>query len=207
LRNLFFTMFMFLTFFVQPAYAQDADEVTTPEPEVATEVVVVETPVLDAALKVVDPNAVKPITEVIGTEVVEEEVAEEAGIEDAALPKTDEEAGALLGQIFESAQQGHWMVFAGGVMLMLMWVFNRLGLAAKIGRQYIGWVTVGLSTLVAIAVSMATGSSILEGLQLGLLNGGLAVALWELVAKRLTKNKSDGTPRVLDVEENSIATA
>jgi len=112
------------------------------------------------------------------------------------VPETDAEAGEIIGMLLDAATNGHWTVFAGLLILLLVWVFNRFGLAAKIGRKYIPWVTLGIATLVAVAVALASGGDLLNAIKLGILEGGLAIALWELLFKRLTSKKTDGTPRV-----------
>ena len=196
MRNLFTLMFIFfIMFFTPPAFAQDdAVEAATPE------VVDVEAPVVAApdaeAGDAVEAEATELVVKVIEggpLEVVEAEVVEP--IEDATVPLTDEEAGVLLGQIFEAAQQGHWMIFSGGLFLLLVWVFNKLGLAAKIGRNAVPYVTVAISTLTMVAIGLATGDNLVDALMTGLVDGGIAIALWELIAKKLTSLKSDGEPR------------
>ena len=119
----------------------------------------------------------------------------EPGVPGAKVPETDEEAGAMIGQLLNAAKSGHWLMFAGLMLLILMWAFNKMGLASRIGRKYVPWVTLGVGAIGAIAVALATGGGLLDALKLGLLEGGVAIALWELVFKRFTKAKTDGTLR------------
>lgn len=118
-----------------------------------------------------------------------------APIVDPKVPETDAEAGSLIGMLLDAAQHGHWTAFTGLLLLLLVWFFNRLGLAAKIGTKFVPWVTLGISTLVMVAVSLATETPLLDALKAGLLEGGIAIALWELIMKHITNKKSDGTPR------------
>ena len=181
----FLLMLLLVLSFATPALAEgpalpDADVVTTSDvtPDDVTEPV---------ALDVV----AEPVTEV----VVPVDPAPEIKV-----PTTDEEAGTIIGQLLDAATNGHWTVFVGFLLLMLMWLFNRMGLAAKIGRDYVPWVTVGLGLVACVAIGLATGANIWDALKAGFLEGGIAISLWELIFKRFTATKTDGTPRVEPVE-------
>lgn len=112
------------------------------------------------------------------------------------VPETPEEVGTVINMLLDAAQNGHWTVFVGLLLLLLVWGFNKLGLAAKIGSKWVPWVTVGIGAVVSVSVGLATGAGVLDSLKLGLLEGGIAIALWELLVKHFTKTKADGTPRV-----------
>lgn len=122
------------------------------------------------------------------------------------VPETPEEAAALVTQLLDVGQNGHWTVFGGLVLLLLVYLFNRLGIAARIRREFVPIFTMVLGCIMAIGVALAQGAPITEGITLGLLEGGVAIALWELVAKHITKNKSDGTPRKGTLEEPPLNT-
>ncbi len=108
-----------------------------------------------------------------------------------ALPESNEEAGELLGMLLDAGTNGHWTALAGLAILMLVWVFNRFGLQNKWGKKATPWIALGTGVLVAVAISLAQGGEIMDALKVGLLDGAVAVALWELVAKHLLKKKSD----------------
>ena len=103
----------------------------------------------------------------------------------------------LIGLLLSAAQANHWTVFAGMLILLLVWVFNKFGLAAKIGGKLVPWVTLGISAAIAVAVGLASGAPVGDAIKLGLLEGGVAIALWELVFKHLSAKKADGTLREL----------
>jgi len=111
------------------------------------------------------------------------------------LPDTDEEAMLLISKLLDAANNGHWTVFAGLLILLLVFGMNRLGLAAKIGGKWVPWVTLGTGAAVAIAIGLATGAPVGESIVAGLLEGTVAIALWELLAKHVTAKKADGTAR------------
>jgi hypothetical protein len=112
-----------------------------------------------------------------------------------AVPTTDEEAILLISKLLDAANNGHWTVFAGLLILLLVFGMNRLGLAAKIGGKWVPWVTLGTGAAVAIAIGLATGAPVGESIAAGLLEGTVAIALWELLARHVTTKKADGTDR------------
>lgn len=116
----------------------------------------------------------------------------------SALPApptmTDAEAGEAAGKLIDAAQKGAWPVVVGFVLLLLVWGLNKLGLAAKIGRAAVPWMTVLLGGAAMVGVSLVEGSDVAAALKFGLMEGGVAVALWELVLKRFV-SKADGSPR------------
>lgn len=136
-----------------------------------------------------------PVSDVKATDVKASGVTVEV-VSKPGVPTTDKEAGALVSLLLDSAENGQWTVFAGLLLLLLMWLFNRLGLASKVGRDYVPWVTMGVSAAGFIAIALVEGSSVNDALKLGLLEGGIAIALWELVFKRFTTAKTDGSLRV-----------
>jgi hypothetical protein len=111
-------------------------------------------------------------------------------LKDAKVPVTDEEVGAIVTLILDAAKGGHWQILAGLLILLVVFVFNKLGLASKIGPGLVPWFAVGLGILTSVAIGMASDTGILPALQYGFIQGGLAVALWELIAKHLLKGKS-----------------
>jgi hypothetical protein len=175
-----------------PAFAESpdagatpaADTVSAPAPDVVAGPVVVETAPEATAPAATPAPAAEPSKDVTPP-----------GVEDPKVPETNEEVGSLISDLLNAAQNGHWTVFAGLLILLLVWFFNKLGLAAKIGRTYVPWVTLGISTLVAVAIGLSSGAAILDAIKLGVLEGGVAIALWELLFKHLTSKKSDGSPR------------
>jgi len=184
-----------------------ADE---PAPDAGAASVVTETPdvVEEAAPAPVAPDVVETadVPEVVAgaPEVVETPAAVTPAepaetptptVVDTTVPETDADAGVLIGKLLDAAVNGHWTIFAGMLLLLLMWFFNRMGLASKVGRDYVPWVTVGVGAVGFVAIGLATGANVLDALKAGLLEGGVAIALWELVFKRFTTHRTDGTLR------------
>lgn len=148
------------------------------------------------APKKVDAPAKDADTKAEDTKTEDPKKAEPVPVVDPKVPETDGEAGALISKLLDYGQNGHWTLFAGVLLLLLIWGFNKLGLAKKVGRKWVPWVTLGIAAVASIGVGLASGESIWDAAKLGLLEGGLAIALWELIAKHLSKSKSDGTSRV-----------
>ncbi len=110
---------------------------------------------------------------------------------DLDVPVTNEEAGEILALLLDAGQNGHWTALAGLLILLLVWVFNKLGLQDKIGPKATPWVALGTGVVVAIAISLAQGGELTDALKVGLLDGAVAVALWELIAKHLLTKKAE----------------
>lgn len=108
----------------------------------------------------------------------------------AGPPKTDAEAGTFLGAMVDAAKDGHWNVVGGLLILLLIWLFNKLGMATKLGSKLVPWVSVALGVLATLGVGLATGAPLLAAIKTGALNGALAVALWELVGKHFLTAKT-----------------
>ena len=102
---------------------------------------------------------------------------------------SDSEVGAIIVQMVDAAKAGHWSVFGGFLVLLLIWLFNRMGLKEKIGSKAVPWVSLGVGALLSVALGLSQGAPILDSLKLGLLEGGVAIALWELVAQHFLKKK------------------
>lgn len=116
-------------------------------------------------------------------------------IKDAKVPETDAEVGNLIGSLLDASKNGHWLLVIGIALLLIVFVLNKLGLAAKIGRNKVPWFNLGLAAIAALGVAFAGGGSVMDALKLAAIEGGLAVLLWEAIAKHLTSKKSDQTPR------------
>ena len=101
------------------------------------------------------------------------------------VPTTDAAAGVVVGQMLNAAKSGHWTVFGGLLLLLLMWGFNRMGLAAKVGSKAVPWITLGTGALLATAVGLIHGVALFDAVKLGVLEGLIAVGLWEAVFKHL----------------------
>jgi hypothetical protein len=110
-------------------------------------------------------------------------------------PTTDSAAVDTALKIVSAARDGQWTLFAGMLLMLLVYVFNRMGMGAKIGTKAVPWVTVGLGVLSSVGFGIANGEVWYTGIIYGLFMSASAIALWELVIKHLTALKVDGRPR------------
>lgn len=178
--------------FCIPAFAQTPDVVTPSASEEMTAPAAPTDPKDEPTVPEVAPIAPVPTTPtealapVVAPPLV---VTSEAPL--PAVPTTYEAAGTIVGQLLDAAKNGHWTVFGGLVLLILIWLLNRAGLAAKVGKKAVPWVTLGIGVVTAVAVGLAQGSPLMDSLKLGLLEGGIAIALWEVAFKHfLTKSSA-----------------
>ena len=154
-------------------------------------------PTITAAPAPVAPPAVAAEAPVLAPEKA---AAPAPPVVEPAVPKTDAEAGVMLGRLLAAAQNGHWTLLSGLAILLMVFFFNKFGLAAKIGNKYVPWFTLALAAAISIAIGLANGVGVLDAIKLGLLEGGVAIALWELVFKNFSSTKADGTPRERKLE-------
>jgi len=182
MRYLILSSFL-LSLSLGPAFAQDASE----PPVVASSVSPDESPLLDASVASEAP--VLPVE-------APSSLVSAAPLQDPLVaPETDSEASALFIKLLDAAQNGHWTVFGGILILLLVFIFNRMGLASLVGTRFVPWVSLGVGALAGVALSLAGGVAIWDSILAGLLNGGMAITLWELIFKNITSHRSDGSPR------------
>lgn len=191
----FLTVIVALALFTTPALADTPPAKAAPA-EVAAPAKKAEAP---AEAKKAEPAEAKKGEAKKGDEAKGEakkdDKAAAAGPEEVKVPETNADAGALVSRLLNAADNGHWTVVAGLILLLLMWAFNKFGLAKKIGRKYVPWVTVAIGVAGSVGIALAQGSPIMDAVKLGIIEGGLAIALWELMFKSKTKTKSDGEER------------
>lgn len=111
-----------------------------------------------------------------------------------SVPKTDAEASATLKAMADAAKNGQWNVLGGLMVLLLVWLFNRMGLVKAVGAKAVPWIALGTGALVAIALGMTHGAAFSDALKLGLLDGALAVGLWELLGKHFLPSGVSSPP-------------
>lgn len=160
-----------LTMFTSKAWAQDAG-VTDPAATVS--------PVVDAdvvAPVVADPSPAVDVVAPVAT------VAPTAPV--VTEPKTDAEALSMAGELITAAKSGHWVVFAGMLLMVIMYGFRRFGLDKKIPANALPWVTLGVGCVTSFAVAIANGKTLLQGLAMGFLISAAASLLWSTIGKHL----------------------
>lgn len=188
------SLILALFLFTGTVVAQEA-----PTPEIITED--------DGRAAVVPPEAITDTTDagdVVDSEVLDAGVdpdpipqpeAEKPVLEDGAVPETPQEVGTVIGLLLDASKGGHWTIFVGLLLLLIVWGMNQFGLAERVGRKAVPWVTLGIAAVGAVGVGLAEGVAVLDALKLAAIEGGIAIMLWEALFKHFTAKKTDGSPR------------
>ena len=148
----------------------------------------------DAGALVVSEDAGAPVADsavpappvAVPVPVTLPEAVTDATAPTSTVPTSDEAAGTVVGQMVDAAKNGHWTVFGGLLLLLIIWLFNRMGLAAKVGSKAVPWVTLGTGAVLATAVGLVHGVALFEAVKLGVLEGLVAVGLWEALFKHVS---------------------
>lgn len=147
---------------------------------------------------------VAPVAETAPTEIVEqveetapvaeteekseepkvEEKSEEPKVEEQALPTTDAEAVEDAIAFWKALETQNWSLAGGFFVMLVVYIFNRLGLKDKIGGKAVPYVSVVLGILTAVGVSLASGLSIGVAIESGLVAGLTAIGSWETIFKK-----------------------
>jgi hypothetical protein len=188
----------FLFLMTVPAYAQDAPDAATPA---AVEGHAVEPgdDVPDAgAAPVGDAGAAAPapaVDIVPGTPEVTPAPDAPSATDAPSAPTTDAEAVELVKDAVQAARDGSWPLFAGLVLFLIIFAANRFGLAKKVGRKAVPWVTAAVGVGGSLAIGLVGGVPVTEALMHGFFASAEAIALWELVFKHIMAAKSDGSSK------------
>lgn len=96
-------------------------------------------------------------------------------------------------EIVEAAQQGHWLVFAGMLLSLIVQVARKVVPAIKkIPKKYLPWIVAGIGVIAAGATVLAVGGTWVAALNSGIeaaLSALGTYALAEGPAKRLLGGK------------------
>jgi len=110
------------------------------------------------------------------------------------VPETPQEVVEEVSFLIRAAKSGQWSLFAGFLILVLIWVSNKMGLREKVGKKALPWISVGLGVLASIGVMLATGIPVDEAIIAGILAGLAATGGWELIMKHLFKEDPKPVP-------------
>lgn len=105
-------------------------------------------------------------------------------------PETVEDASESLDFLVEAAKGGHWGLFFGVLLTLLVWLLDKLvNLKAKVGKKAMPWVAAGMGIMGTVGIALSSGLPVADALVQGLVTGASAVGLWELVFQHLLKKK------------------
>jgi hypothetical protein len=109
-----------------------------------------------------------------------------------AAPETPAEVEGVIQGAIKAARSKQWMIFAGFLITLLVWLATRFNLLAKVPKNTLPWVAVGVGVLSYVGMSLSAGTPWYYALERGLLVGSQGIAFWELAFKHLLKK--NGTP-------------
>ncbi len=110
------------------------------------------------------------------------------------VPETAEEAGQALEAFLLAAQEGHWAIFAGLALMLVIWILRRFHILAKMPAKVVPWLAAVLGIAGYIAVGLSQGMIWYTAVGQGFLTGASAVGLWELIFKHLLKKPVEEKP-------------
>jgi len=128
---------------------------------------------------------------IVNEEVVVSEVLPDAVGQEIVIPDTPEEAGELLNAAIKAAEGGHWAIFAGFLIMLVIWGLRRVNWLNSVPDQYIPWISAGIGIVSYVAIALAAGTGVRVAITQGCMAGVEAVGLWELVFKRLLGKKEE----------------
>ena len=96
---------------------------------------------------------------------------------------------SIVENLIAAAKGGHWGVFAGFIIALLVWLFRKLNISAFIPPKADKWVAAGVGILAYIGISLTTGMVWYNALWQGFLVGAAAVGLWELLLKKYLRKE------------------
>jgi len=105
-------------------------------------------------------------------------------------PKDMGEAMEDVGLMIEAAKNGNWVLFAGILILLLIYLLDKVvNIKQWIPKKAIPWVAAGFGIVVSIAMQLTTGIPWGQALLQGLCAGLVATGFWELVFQHVLKSK------------------
>jgi len=102
-------------------------------------------------------------------------------------PGSDVNVAEQVSVLLLTAKTGQWSLFAGALIMLVLWVANKAGLKDRFGAAAIPWIAVGLGVLSSVGVALGSGMDWVQALIGGLIAGLSSVGLWEAVFKRFLK--------------------
>tara|TARA_Y100000310_G_scaffold345479_2_gene465471 strand:- start:3894 stop:4400 length:507 start_codon:yes stop_codon:yes gene_type:complete len=103
-------------------------------------------------------------------------------------PETVEDAAESLDFLVSAAKGGHWSLFLGVLLTLLVWFLTKfVKLKERVGSKALPWVAASLGIVATVGISLSSGLPLVEGLVQGLMTGATSVGLWELVFKHALK--------------------
>jgi hypothetical protein len=157
------------------ASAQDAD-------------VPVETPVASIVDGDVDGDADVEVLEMLtGVASLTDTDPEATEATEAVAPVATEDLEVLIEQAVAAAQNGQWPAFIGILFTVFLWVIRKFKLLTLIPDGHIGWITILLGALGAMASSLYGGASFAAALTPAVVTALVTTLTWLGVGSKASK--------------------
>ncbi len=105
-------------------------------------------------------------------------------------PENVGEAMQDVGILIEAANSGNWPLFAGVLVMLLVFLLDKLvKLKKRVPKSALPWVAAVLGVTTTMGAALTTGIPIGQALIQGFTAGATAVGLWELIFKHWLKKK------------------
>lgn len=189
MRRNYVLMLLFPIFllFSSPALGQDVLELET------SEEAVVESTSEEVSGEAPNAKTSEPATP------EHQEAVKDLGVE--TLAPTQE--GTYLTWVVKAVKSKNWPLLAGVILMLLLFLANKLGLKEKVNKKYIPWIGVIVSVLGSVGTMLITGILWYEAVIQGFLVGAAASGLWELLKDKLSK-VPDKTDAEVSKEEEAM---
>jgi len=103
-------------------------------------------------------------------------------------PETVEEVAELVTFLTNAAKEGHWLLFFGALLTLLVWFLEKvLRIKERAGKSALPWVGAALGVVSLGGLAILQGLSPWSAIAQGLLAGASAVGLWEMIGKHIGK--------------------
>lgn len=121
------------------------------------------------------------------TPAVEGENTEDPAEEIADIEEAAEAAFALI----DAIKSKNWPLAVGLILMLVVFVANKLGLKNLVGPKAVPWIAMGLAVFGTVGTGLITGLGWADAIVQGVLAGVVAIGGWELLLKHFLGDKGD----------------
>lgn len=107
------------------------------------------------------------------------------------IPADFNEAAEDVSSLVKALESKNWPVFAGFILMLLVFVANKAGLKDKVGKKAVPAVAIGLAVAASCGIALSSGVPLSTALAQGLAAGLAAIGSWEALFKLFLKNDAE----------------
>jgi len=149
----------------------------------------------------IQPEVIEAIEAIEAEGAVEDEAAPDADEVEAVTPENIAEEIAEFDEAAEDAfalvdaiKSRNWPLAVGLILMLLVFVANKLGLKRLVGPKALPWVAMAVAVAGSVGTGLLAGLGWVESLLQGVLTGVAAIGGWELLLKHLLGDKKPEPP-------------